>query len=96
MRRLKSVRSTILVGVRAGLPNEMCTGGFSEADVAALIVTCVAKVAVMTSYTPGSGDDRNLVTAFETALGGTASLGQKSSFRRFFHESYAVADEDAR
>ena len=54
----------------------------------------MAKVAFVTSYTPRSGDDRDLVIAFETALAGTASLGQKSSFRRLFHESYAVTTSE--
>ena len=44
----------------------------------------------MTSYTPGSGDDKDLISAFEAALGTQPNVGQKSSFRRLFHEAYAV------
>ena len=43
-----------------------------EADVAALKqagITTLARVAFMSSYTPGSGDDKELIAAFETALG---------------------------
>ena len=32
-------------------------------------VNSLAKVAFMTSYTPGSGDDKDLISAFEASLG---------------------------
>ena len=73
--------------------------GLEEADVAALKragITTLARVAFMSSYTPGSGDDKELIAAFETALGGPASLGQKAAFRRLFHESFAVTTSEMR
>ena len=48
----------------------------------------------MTSYTPGSGEDKDLIAAFETAIGKPANLGQKSSFRRLFHEAFAVTTNE--
>ena len=57
-------------------------------------VNSLAKVAFMTSYTPGSGDDKDLIAAFESALGKPPSLGQKSSFRRLFHEAFAVTTNE--
>ncbi|OLQ06982.1 hypothetical protein AK812_SmicGene9645 [Symbiodinium microadriaticum] len=57
-------------------------------------VNSLAKVAFMTSYTPGSGEDKDLIAAFESALGSPPSVGQKSSFRRLFHEAYAVTTSE--
>ncbi|CAE7408472.1 SLC24A2, partial [Symbiodinium sp. CCMP2456] len=71
--------------------------GLDAKDVEALEkvgVNSLAKVAFMTSYTPGSGDDKDLIAAFESALGSPPSVGQKSSFRRLFHESYAVTTSE--
>ena len=59
-------------------------------------VNSLAKVAFMTSYTPGSGDDKDLISAFEAALGTQPNVGQKSSFRRLFHEAYAVTTSEMR
>ena len=59
-------------------------------------VNSLAKVAFMTSYTPGSGDDKDLISAFEAALGTPPNVGQKSSFRRLFHEAYAVTTSEMR
>ncbi|CAE7801527.1 SLC24A2 [Symbiodinium sp. CCMP2592] len=71
--------------------------GLASADVEKLEkvgVDSLAKVAFMTSYTPGSGDDKDLIAAFESALGTPPSVGQKSSFRRLFHEAYAVTTSE--
>ncbi|CAE7721851.1 SLC24A2 [Symbiodinium sp. CCMP2592] len=71
--------------------------GLASADVEKLEkvgVNSLAKVAFMTSYTPGSGDDKDLIAAFESALGTSPSVGQKSSFRRLFHEAYAVTTSE--
>ena len=59
-------------------------------------VNSLAKVAFMTSYTPGSGDDKDLISAFEAALGTQPNVRQKSSFRRLFHEAYAVTTSEMR
>ena len=48
----------------------------------------------MSAYTPGSGDDTPLIEAFEAALGSPPNLGQKSAFRRLFHESFAVTTSE--
>ncbi|CAE7763885.1 SLC24A2 [Symbiodinium sp. CCMP2592] len=71
--------------------------GLASADVEKLEkvgVNSLAKFAFMTSYTPGSGDDKDLIAAFESALGTPPSVGQKSSFRRLFHEAYAVTTSE--
>ena len=71
--------------------------GLDAADMDCLVkagVNSLAKVAFMTSYTPGSGDDKDLIAAFESALGKPPSLGQKSSFRRLFHEAFAVTTNE--
>ncbi|CAE7194532.1 SLC24A2 [Symbiodinium sp. CCMP2592] len=71
--------------------------GLASADVERLEkvgVNSLAKVAFMTSYTPGSGDDKDLIAAFESTLGTPPSVGQKSSFRRLFHEAYAVTTSE--
>ncbi|CAE7710295.1 SLC24A2 [Symbiodinium sp. CCMP2592] len=71
--------------------------GLASADVEKLEkvgVDSLAKVAFMTSYTPGSGDDKDLIAAFESALGTPPSVRQKSSFRRLFHEAYAVTTSE--
>ena len=71
--------------------------GLDASDMECLVkagVNSLAKVAFMTSYTPGSGDDKDLIAAFETALGKAANLGQKSSFRRLFHEAFAVTTNE--
>ena len=63
--------------------------GLSEADIAKLKeqgITTLAKVAFCCSYTPGSGDDSELIRA----LGVDPVLGQKSAFRRLFHEAFSV------
>ncbi|CAE7915198.1 SLC24A2, partial [Symbiodinium necroappetens] len=64
--------------------------GLDAKDVEALEkvgVNSLAKVAFMTSYTPGSGDDKDLIAAFESALGSPPSVGQKSSFRKLRSET---------
>ncbi|CAE7383325.1 SLC24A2 [Symbiodinium sp. CCMP2592] len=71
--------------------------GLASADVEKLEkvgVDSLAKGAFMTSYTPGSGDDKDLIAAFESALGTPPSVGQKSAFRRLFHEAYAVTTSE--
>ena len=71
--------------------------GLDASDMECLVkagVNSLAKVAFMTSYTPGSGEDKDLIAAFETAIGKPASLGQKSSFRRLFHEAFAVTTNE--
>ena len=71
--------------------------GLEAADVDALKrsgITTLAKVAFMSAYTPGSGDDTPLIEAFEAALGSPPNLGQKSAFRRLFHESFAVTTSE--
>ena len=71
--------------------------GLDAADMDCLVkagVNSLAKVAFMTSYTPGSGDDEDLIAALESALGKPPSLGQKSSFRRLFHEAFAVTTNE--
>ena len=67
--------------------------GLSEADIAKLKeqgITTLAKVAFCCSYTPGSGDDSELIRALKDALGVDPVLGQKSAFRRLFHEAFSV------
>ena len=67
--------------------------GLSEADIAKLKeqgITTLAKVAFCCSYTPGSGDDAELIRALKDALGVDPVLGQKSAFRRLFHEAFSV------
>ena len=67
--------------------------GLSEADIAKLKeqgITTLAKVAFCCSYTPGSGDDSELIRALKDALGVEPVLGQKSAFRRLFHEAFSV------
>ena len=71
--------------------------GLSETDVAAFKaqgIRTLANVAFMSSYTPGSGDDAALMRAFEKVVGGTPTLGQQSSFRRLFHEAFAVSTHE--
>ena len=71
--------------------------GLDAADVDALKrsgITTLAKVAFMSAYTPGSGDDTPLIEAFEAALGSPPNLGQKSAFRRLFHETFAVTTSE--
>ena len=56
--------------------------GLSEADIAKLKeqgITTLAKVAFCCSYTPGSGDDSELIRALKDALGVDPVLGQKSA-----------------
>ena len=53
--------------------------GLSEADIAKLKeqgITTLAKVAFCCSYTPGSGDDSELIRALKDALGVDPVLGQ--------------------
>ena len=67
--------------------------GLSEADIAKLKeqgITTLAKVAFCCSYTPGSGDDAELIRALKDALGVDPVLGQKSAFCRLFHEAFSV------
>ncbi|CAE6914886.1 PARP6, partial [Symbiodinium sp. CCMP2456] len=71
--------------------------GMETGDIEALKragVTTLAKVAFLSAYTPGSGDDKALTDAFEAALGTSADLGQKAAFRRLFHESFAVTTSE--
>ncbi|CAE7749479.1 unnamed protein product [Symbiodinium sp. CCMP2592] len=56
--------------------------GLAEADIAKLKaqgITTLAKVAFCCSYTPGSGDDAELIRALKDALGADPDLGQKPS-----------------
>ena len=59
-------------------------------------LTTLAKVAFCCSYTPGSGDDSELIKCLDAALGTPSTLGQKASFRRLFHESLSVTTQEMR
>jgi len=67
--------------------------GLAEADITKLKaqgITTLAKVAFCCSYTPGSGDDAELIRALKDALAVEPDLGQKSAFRRLYHEAFSV------
>ena len=67
--------------------------GMAQAEIDKLKaqgLTTLAKVAFCCSYTPGSEDDQELIKALDAALGAPSSLGQRSAFRRLFHESFAI------
>ena len=56
--------------------------GIDVADVAKLKaaqITSLAKVAFCSSYTPGSGDDTELIEVLKQAIGGEPSLGTKAA-----------------
>ena len=75
--------------------NRANKAGLSESDVIALEaagVDSLAKVAFISNYAPGAASDDALMDALKDALQvHTPSLGQKASFRRLFHEAYALA-----
>ena len=71
--------------------------GIDVADVAKLKaaqITSLAKVAFCSSYTPGSGDDTELIEVLKQAIGGEPSLGTKAAWRRLFHESFAATTSE--
>ena len=73
--------------------------GLGEDDVKKLKgqgLTTLAKVAFCCSYTPGSGDDSELIKCLDAALGVASTLGQKASFRRLFHEAFSVTTQEMR
>ena len=73
--------------------------GLGEDDVKKLKgqgLTTLAKVAFCCSYTPGSGDDSELIKCLDAALGVASTLGQKASFRRLFHEAFSVTAQEMR
>ena len=51
-------------------------------------IATLAKVALVPSYAPGASTDDALIRALDDAPGSQSNLGQKSSWRRLFHEAY--------
>ena len=75
----------------------MLEAGLSESDVAAFKaegIATLAAVALMSSYTPGSGDDKALIAAFEKVVGSSMATGQQSAFMRLFLEAFALSTHE--
>ena len=73
--------------------------GFSHDEIDKLKakgVDTLAKVAFVSSYAPGASSDADLIKELDGALGSPSNLGQKSAWRRLFHESYAATTQELR
>ena len=73
--------------------------GFSQDEIDKLKakgVDTLAKVAFVSSYAPGASSDADLIKELDGALGSPSNLGQKSAWRRLFHESYAATTQELR
>ena len=57
-------------------------------------INTLAKVAFVSSYAPGAASDAELIKVLNEALGKESDAGQKASWRRLFHEAYAVATQE--
>ena len=57
-------------------------------------INTLAKVAFVSSYAPGASSDAELIKVLDEALGSPSDAGQKASWRRLFHEAYAVATQE--
>eukprot|EP00434_Breviolum_minutum_P016188 symbB.v1.2.014264.t1/scaffold1033.1/size247163/2 len=55
-------------------------------------VKTFAILAFVSEYNPGAASEKPLIDAFEEILGRKAEVVEKSSFRRLFHEAYALAN----
>ena len=70
--------------------------GLSEADIAKLKeqgITTLAKVAFCCSYTPGSGDDSELIRALKDALGVEPVLGAKVRLPQAFSTKLSLSPQ---
>ena len=59
-------------------------------------IVTLSQLAFISSYTPGSADETALIEVFEKLLGKEATVAEKASFRRLFHEAYAAVTTEMR
>ncbi|CAE7763006.1 SLC24A2 [Symbiodinium sp. CCMP2592] len=71
-----------------------CGGGEALIKLKAAGINTLAKVAFVSSYAPGAASDSELIKVLNEALGKESDAGQKASWRRLFHEAYAVATQE--
>ncbi|CAE7263722.1 unnamed protein product [Symbiodinium sp. CCMP2592] len=69
-------------------------GGEALTKLKAAGINTLAKVAFVSSYAPGAASDSELIKVLNEALGKESDAGQKASWRRLFHEAYAVATQE--
>ena len=59
-------------------------------------IVSLSQLAFISSYTPGGADEGPLIAVFEKVLEREASVAERASFRRLFHEAYAAVTTEMR
>ena len=71
--------------------------GLSDGVIKKLVekdVKTFAILAFVSEYNPGAASEKPLIDTFEEILGRKAEVVEKSSFRRLFHEAYALVTQE--
>ena len=59
-------------------------------------IVSLSQLAFISSYTPGGADEAPLIAVFEKVIDREASVAERASFRRLFHEAFAAVTTEMR